>query len=254
MDLYDTLVLVHLAAGTLALVTYWGAAAARKGGPLHRRIGQGYLLAMVVVLLTAVAMSVAFVQRGLHGIAVFLVYLVVITGTACWQAWRAVRNKRDRGAFYGRNYRILAWLNLLSGVATLAAGVALGNTLLMVFCWIGIVAGLLGLRELRQPVRANDLRWWMREHVQANLGNGVATHIAFFSIGLDRLLAPLGIQAPQLFPWLAPVVVAVAAGIWLDRKYKFGKPKAAQVIPAPPVIPAQAGIQLLRDGSPPSRG
>ena len=100
MDLYDTLVLVHLAAGTLALVTYWGAAAARKGGALHRRIGQGYLLAMIVVLVTAVAMSVAFVQRGMHGIAVFLVYLVVITGTACWQAWRAVRNKRERCEYY----------------------------------------------------------------------------------------------------------------------------------------------------------
>lgn len=230
MDLYGTLVFVHIAAGALALVTYWSAAASRKGGPLHRRIGQAYLLTMVAVLLTALAMSVAFVQRGMYGIAVFLVYLVVITGTACWQAWRAVRNKRERGAFYGRNYTVLAWLNLGSGLATLAAGIALGNVLLMVFCWIGIVAGLAALRELRQPVPTNDPRWWMREHVQANLGNGVATHIAFFSIGLDRMLAPLGIQAPQLFPWLAPVVVAVAAGIWLDRKYKFGKPKAVAAL------------------------
>ena len=252
MDLYDTLVLVHLAAGTLALVTYWGAAAARTGGALHRRIGQGYLLAMIVVLVTAVAMSVAFVQRGMHGIAVFLVYLVVITGTACWQAWRAVRNKRERGVFYGRNYRVLAWLNLASGVATLAAGIALGNMLLMVFCWIGIVAGVAALRELRRPVPVNDPRWWMREHVQSNLGNGVATHVAFFSIGLSRVLGPLGIEVPQLFPWLAPVVVAVAAGIWLDRKYKFGKPTA--VIPATAVIPGEAGIQLRMDGSPPSRG
>lgn len=235
MDLYDTLVFVHIGAGALALVTYWGAGAARKGGALHRRIGQAYLLAMVGVLVTAAAMSVAFVQRGMYGIAVFLVYLVAITGTACWQAWRAVRNKRDRGAFYGRNYRALAWLNLLSGVATLAAGIALGNSLLMVFCWIGIAGGLLALREVRRPVPANDPRWWMREHVQANLGNGVATHIAFFSIGLDRVLAPLGIQAPQLFPWLAPVVVAVAAGIWLDRKYKFGKP------PVAPAAAAAAG-------------
>ena len=36
---------------------------------------------------------------------------------------------------------------------------------------------------MRQPVLANDTRWWMREHVRANLGNGVATHIAFFAIG-----------------------------------------------------------------------
>ena len=230
MDTYDTLVLLHVAAGALALVTYWGAAAARKGGALHRRVGQAYLLAMVVVLLTALAMVVAFVQRGMHGIAVFLVYLVVITGTACWQAWRAVRNKRERGAFYGRNYRMLAWLNLGSGVATLAAGIALGQVLLMVFCWIGILAGAAALRELRRPVPANDPRWWMREHVQSNLGNGVATHVAFFSIGLDRMLAPLGIQAPQLFPWLAPVAVALAAGLWLDRKYRFGRPKAAVAV------------------------
>ena len=238
MDLYDTLVFVHIGAGALALVTFWGAAAARKGGALHRRIGQGYLLAMLAVLVTAVAMSVAFLQHGLHGIAIFLVYLVVITAAACWRAWRAVRDRRDRGAFYGRGFVALTALKLLSGLAALAAGIALGNALLMVFCWIGIVSSLLDFRDLRQPVLANDTRWWMREHVQANLGNGVATHIAFFSIGLDRMLAPLGIQAPQLFPWLAPVVVAVAAGIWLDRKYKFGKPKVAAASDAAGVNPS----------------
>lgn len=225
MDFYDTLVLIHAAAGTLALATYWGAAAARKGGALHRRVGQAYLLAMVVVLVTALAMSVAFVMEGRHGIAVFLVYLVVITATACWSAWRAVRGKRDRAGYYGSGYRRLAWINLMSGVATLAAGIALQHPLLLVFCWIGILAGIASLRELRRAVPANDPRWWMREHVQANLGNGVATHIAFFSIGLDRVLGPLGAEVPQLFPWLAPVAVALAAGIWLDRKYKFGKPK-----------------------------
>ena len=227
MDFYDSLVLLHVAAGTLALATYWGAAAARKGGTLHRRIGQAYLLAMVVVLVTALGMTVEFVRHGMHGIAVFLAYLVVISGTACWQAWRSVRSKRDRAGFYGAGYRRLAWTNLLSGVATLAAGIALSNMLLMVFCWIGIVAGITALRQLRAPLPANDPRWWMREHVQSNLGNGVATHVAFFTIGLDRVVGPLGVEVPQLFPWLAPVAVAIAAGIWLDRKYKFGKPKAA---------------------------
>lgn len=245
MDLYDTLVFVHIGAGALALVTFWAAAAARKGGALHRRLGQAYLLVMLAVLVTAMAMSAAFVQHGLHGIAIFLVYLVVITGAACWRAWRAVRDKRDRAAFYGRGFVVLASLKLLSGLATLVAGIALGDALLMVFCWIGIVSGLLDFRDLRQPVRANDARWWMREHVRANLGNGVATHIAFFSIGLDRMLAPLGIEVPQLFPWLAPVVVAVAAGIWLDRKYKFGKPDAPTGA-APPWSVLSRGLRTAR--------
>jgi hypothetical protein len=218
MDSYRLALYVHLAAGSIALLTFWGAALARKGSPVHIAIGRTYLVAMVVVLVTAAGLAVAFVLRGRPAIGTFFAYLVVITATACWLAWRAIRSKRAPAAYYGPAFKRLGWLNLGAGLLTLGIGIKLGISLLMIFSWIGILAGGSMLREVRRPPVAKP-RWWLREHYFNVLGMGVATHIAFLGLGLNRLLTPLGIQPPPLLAWLLPVAVAILAGIWLDRRY-----------------------------------
>lgn len=222
MDAYRLLVMFHVAAGVIALLTFWTAAMSRKGSPVHRSAGRVYLSSMLVVLVTALVITAVFFLRGRTGAAVFLGYLCVITAVGCWSAWRAIRDKRDPLAYFGRVYKSLAWLAIVSGLATFAFGATLGSMLLMTFCWIGVVLGISMLRKLREHAAGQvrgGARWWLREHYTAMLGNGVATHIAFFNIGLSRLLEALGLQAPQMLAWMTPVVVAVAAGIWLDRKY-----------------------------------
>ncbi|HUG99139.1 MAG TPA: hypothetical protein VMQ83_08175 [Gammaproteobacteria bacterium] len=218
MDAYRLAVYTHLAAGTLALVTYWSAALARKGSPLHIAIGRTYLVAMIVVLVTAAGLSAAFVVRGRPAIGTFLAYLVVITATACWLAWRAIRTKRAPADYFGAGFRRLGWLNLGAGLATFAIGVKLGIALLMIFSWVGILGGAAMVRQARRPQPENR-RWWLREHYFNVLGMGVATHIAFLGLGLNRFLAPLGIQPPQLLAWTLPLAVAILARIWLDRRY-----------------------------------
>ncbi|GAA4868129.1 hypothetical protein [Luteimonas vadosa] len=222
MDAYRLLVTCHVAAGVVALITFWLAGLSRKGGRLHRGAGKVYLVAMLGVLCSAATMTAYFFLHGRTGAAVFLGYLCVITATACWTAWRAIRDKRDAKAYFGRIYASLAWLSIGSGLATFAFGVALGSLLLATFCWIGVVAGVQMLATSRahseQRLRGGA-RWWLREHYSAMLANGVATHIAFFSIGLGRLLAPFGMKPPQLLAWMLPVAAAIAAGYWLDRKY-----------------------------------
>jgi hypothetical protein len=202
----------------------------RKGSPLHRGSGKLYLSSMMGVLSTACVITVVFFLRGRTGSGVFLGYLCVITATACWTAWRAIRDKRDPSAYFGRIYKGLAWLSIASGLAAFGFGVALGSMLLMTFCWIGVVAGVQMLGSVRAHAEnrlRGGARWWLREHYSAMLANGVATHIAFFNIGLARLLEPFGMQAPQLLAWMAPVAVAIAAGSWLDRKSGFKSVPAA---------------------------
>ena len=59
----------------------------------------------------------------------------------------------------------------------------------------------------------------MRQHLSAMLGNGVATHIAFLSIGLPKLLP--WVQGPlfQNIAWIGPLGVSALAGAYLTRKY-----------------------------------
>jgi hypothetical protein len=218
MDAYRLAVYLHLAAGTLALLTYWSAAIARKGSPLHIRIGRTYLLAMIVVLITAAGLAVAFFLRGRPVTGTFLGYLVVITATACWLAWRAIRSKRVPATYFGRGFLRLGVLNLAAGLIVFGIGIKLGVSLLAVFSWVGIIGGASMLWQWRRPP-VDSRRWWLREHYFNMLGNGVATHIAFLSLGLNRLLAPLGLQPPQLLAWTLPVAVAVLTAVWLDRRY-----------------------------------
>ncbi len=218
MTTYEILLAVHVVAGTVALVTFWSAAIVRKGSTLHRRVGQAFLLAMLGIVLTALPIAVKFLMEGRTGIGVFFGYLVVITFTALWSGWRAIRSKRDVRGYLTPFYRVLAWLNIGSGAIVFAIGISLKSVLLAVFCWIGILAGIGMLRQLRAPPTARN--WWLKEHYSAMIGAGIATHVAFLGLGLGRILKPFDIVPPQELAWFAPIVVAIAARIYLDRKYR----------------------------------
>ncbi len=92
---YQSLLLVHGLCGLVALVTFWIAAFAKKGAPLHLRAGKTYMIAMLGIVITAVPMAAIIANRGKPGIATFLAYLVVITLTAMWMGWRAVKRSRS---------------------------------------------------------------------------------------------------------------------------------------------------------------
>lgn len=217
MDAYRLLVIAHIAAGSVALVSFWIAAFARKGGPLHKRVGKAYLLAMLGVLASALPMALVFIARGRINIGVFLGYLVVITGTSVWLGWRAIQLKRNLVGYHDPRFKQVAIANLIAGLAVFGFGLQAGSALLSGFSWVGIIIGISMLRQLRTLPTARN--WWLREHYRAMLGNGVATHVAFLGIGLNGFLSSFGIPMLQLVPWFAPLVVAGIASVYLDRRY-----------------------------------
>lgn len=217
---YSIVVLLHLVAGMLALVTFWYAAALRKGSPGHRLAGRAYLLAMTAIIVTGVPLAI---QRALLGhpvSAMFLGYLLVIVGTTVWLAWRAIRDRHDARRYLGRAYRVLAIANSAAGLLVLVVGLRVGQPLLVGFAFIGLTAGV-GMWRRRRIVPARP-RWWMEEHYRAMTANGAATHVAFLAIGLPRLLPGLADTALFYAAWFAPVILAFAARVWLDRRYGAG--------------------------------
>ncbi len=232
MSVYQALLYGHIAAGTVALLTFWTAAFARKGSPLHRGVGKAYLAAMLVILGTAAPMAAFIGYYGHPGIATFLAYLVVITGTSVWLSRRAIRLKREREQYFDSRFRLVGIFNLVAGLVVFAIGVQLGNALLMGFCWIGVLIGVQMLRQHRQPPATAN--WWLREHYGAMLGNGVATHVAFLGIGMREWILATGLPWLQLAPWFLPLAVSMIASVWLDRRYG-GAPRA------PAAAPVQAG-------------
>lgn len=225
MSTYEIIRSAHGLIGVLALATFWSAGLARKGSAVHVASGKLYLLTMAAILATAVPMAVLFIARGI-AIGPFLAYLIVITGTACWTAWRAIRDKRDYRAYTGRVYRALAVLNVASGLGILALGLARGSVIYIAFALVGVLGGADMLRSLRrQPV---DGRWWLREHYRGMIGNGIATHIAFLLIGLPRVVPQLAGPTQQMLAWLGPLALGLGLQWLLDRKYRGTKPAAVR--------------------------
>jgi hypothetical protein len=217
---YKVLLLAHVLCGLIALVTFWMAAFAKKGSPLHVRVGKTYLLSMLGIVVTALPMAAIIAARGKPGVAVFLAYLVVITASSMWVGRQAIRSKRDQTAFRGRAYVAVAMLNLVASVATFLVGLQMSEVLLMGFSAVGAHNGTGMLIRRFRPLAMT--RWWMKEHIAAMLGCGVATHIAFLAVGMNRLIDMLGIRPPGwygLIAWFAPLVVALVCGVWLTRKY-----------------------------------
>ncbi len=210
---------LHVGLGTLALATFWTAGMSRKGSPVHRAAGKVYLLAMAGLLAAAVPLTVSLAARNPVAGA-FLCYLIVITLTSVWTSWRAVQDKRDWARFTGPVYKALMWANLVTGLGIAYLGLFITTQMAVIFVAfssIGIISFFRMWRFSRRPPQ--DVRWPLRQHLAAMLGNGIATHIAFLSIGLPKVLPMLAGPTLQNVAWLGPLVAASLAGVYFTRKY-----------------------------------
>jgi len=235
MSTYELIRYAHIGVGTVALAAFWIAGFARKGSPLHKASGKVYLATMAAIVATSVPMAVIIGLSGRTLTAAFLAYLVVIVATGVWNAWRAIRDKKNFAAYTGRVYKTLAWLNVASGIAVLALGVVRNVPLFAGFSLVGLLGGAFMLRFARRP--PTHPRWWLTEHLGAMLGNGAATHIAFLAIGLPCLITALNTPAWTYIAWFAPVLIAFAARLVLTRRYL---PARARPSPSAEMAPAQA--------------
>lgn len=235
MPAYPLYLSLHVIAGTVALITFWSAAALRKGGPAHRRCGQAYLLAMAAVIVSGIPLTV---QRWIEGqlvAAAFLAYLLVITATGVWTAWRAIRDQRDVVRYTGPAFMGFALASMLSGIGVLVLGLRLGAPLLIGFSAAGVLGGGgMLVKRLRRERLAARPRWWVVEHYSAMLGNGIATHIAFLLLGLPRLLPMIDGTVLHYASWFGPLVLAVIAKVVLDLRWKARR----QLVP-PRVVPGR---------------
>ena len=126
--LFEWLVGLHIATGTVGLVVVWIPIAGRKGGALHRRAGTLFVQSMIATGFTAIGISITTLSdpTGTHphlaSHAIFadpqtitnifgwmMLYLATLTVNLAWQGWLSMRNGLD----HARNR---VWHNLLSQV------------------------------------------------------------------------------------------------------------------------------------------
>lgn len=214
----------HAWFGALALISFWLAGLSRKGGVGHRYAGRVFLLAMLVVVGSAVPLSWAHWSRGNHTLAIFLFYLILLVSFSGLSAWRAIQFRSDFARYTDRAFRIGAWILGLSGLLVSVYGVLHAQPILIAFGAIGPVTAYQWLRlAYRGP---SDALWWLRSHYGAMLGIGMATHIAFLQIGLSRYLAEFGSSMILQLSWFGPLLAGFVAMAVLNRRFR--RPTAAR--------------------------
>jgi Predicted membrane protein (DUF2306) len=224
--LITTLRLIHIAAGTIALVLAPLAMLTVKGGRAHRRWGKIYFWAMAVVAATAVVMALWRPQIFLALLAVFSFYMA-------FAGYRTLSRKRPA---QGQGPTALDWTAALATFAVSGAMALLGlirpsaawerlGIVPVVFGVLGmILAGLDIGRFLRPPADRNA--WWFA-HMGGMLGSYIATVSAFSVVNFTFL--------PTAIRWLWPTVIGTPLiALWVTYyRIRFRRAPAARIEAAP---------------------
>ena len=101
-----------------------------------------------------------------------------------------------------------------------SAHIGVGRSYLIAMCAVMVSAIPLSIAAFRAgtPVLGTFLLYLV-----VIIGGGVATHIAFLSLGLARFVPASHAQTIQYIAWFGPLTAAVAARMWLKRKYQTGE-------------------------------
>ena len=178
--------------------------------------------------LSALPLTAHAFRTGRTAAGVFLSYLVLLTGTAIWTAWRAIRDRTAVAMFIRHHHRLLAWLNLAGAAIVLVLGLAKRAALLIGFSIFGLLLAWRMLRFIAAP--PTERSWWVQSHYVGIVGSGVATHIAFLNVGLRRVIELDRSNISLYLAWFGPALVAVGIIPWLNHRYRQSAAKLETVV------------------------
>lgn len=204
------LLILHVAAGSLALLAAIFAISFRKGAKKHNLAGKTYFWSMMTVAATAIPVSIFRPNLMLFFVALFSSYMA-------YSGWRFGRKSRY---LVGRP-QFLEWAMLLVGLAMVSTG------LFQVFSttpmgWVLVAFGAIGIQFAVQDVRGwgknLDFGTRISNHLSHMLGGTIATVTAVL---VQQVVPRLEPTSPfKVIVWLAPTVIITPLIIIWARKVK----------------------------------
>jgi hypothetical protein len=213
-----SILFLHVAGGSLSLLSMVIPLVTKKGGVTHRRAGWVFVTGMTLVSITALLLAgtrwaTDLTPRGREAGA-FLFFVGILTATNVSSGVRVLRTKARSTS--GRHPWDLGLPALLtaSSVAAAAHGLSTGNHLFTAFAVIGLLAGGGNLAYWLTPP-THPMHWWF-EHMSSMLGACIAATTAFLVVNASNL----GMETFSLAVWLTPSIIGVpATAIW-TRYYR----------------------------------
>jgi uncharacterized membrane protein len=221
-----SLLVTHIATGTIALLVGLVPMFSKKGSRLHNQTGLVYVYCMITVAITALLLCVfqplTMMRLFLTGIAVFSFYLSM-------SGWRTTKQKKTGPATFDRT---LAYTTLAVSMAMISYGIYLmtqaSNAFFpILFTFFGGLTSSFAGRDVRQFSQSMEKMHWFFQHITRMGGSYIATFTAALVTNLGRIIPADAPSWVGTIGWVAPAVIG---GILIGRtvryyKQKFNTPK-----------------------------
>ncbi|QKZ11276.1 DUF2306 domain-containing protein [Spirosoma sp. KUDC1026] len=215
------LLITHIAAGMIALLTGLVPMFSKKGGKLHNRSGLIYVYCMITVAITALLLCglqpFKMMRLFLTGIAVFSFYL-------CFTGWRATSQKMGRITTFDRG---LTYVTLVVSASMIGFGLYLvsqpiNSIFPILFTFFGVLTGVFASKDVRQFGKPTERMHWFFQHFIRMGGSYIATFTAALVNNVDRLLPD---NAPDWSATAAWILPSLIGGMLIGRTVKYYKEK-----------------------------
>lgn len=226
MLLHKVLLVLHIAAGTLAMALFWLPMLAKKGSPWHRRAGHWFVAVMHGLAGSGIVMAVlvlcdpqlkadqrlpnqslAEFELQVRIFWSFLLLLSLLALSNVRQGMRVLQVGLTRQGLGSVFHSGLLVVTFGFALYTLQLCIRHHFVLGQVFAVVALLTSSGALRYVyKAHVTAAER---MQQHIGNMLGCGIAVYTAFFALGGRRFL-DLSPQA-QFVSWILPSVIGVVA-------------------------------------------
>ncbi|NBG65555.1 DUF2306 domain-containing protein [Acidiluteibacter ferrifornacis] len=202
--------IIHIISGFTALTSGLIVFILKKGNKQHKKIGRVFFYAMLMVIVSALLISVLKQNLFLFMIAIFSLYMN-------YSGYRSIQNKTLKP-------NSLDWIVLGIGALNMIGMIYSLNIVLMIFGGISISLVIGDIRIFIKTTRGLPIprMAWLRRHIGMMMGTYIATVTAFIVTAGPRTEWYSSIQ-PQWLPWILPSLVLTPMIMYYTKKYASKK-------------------------------
>lgn len=202
--------IIHIISGFTALTSGLIVFILKKGNKQHKKIGRVFFYAMLMVIVSALLISVLKQNLFLFMIAIFSLYMN-------YSGYRSIQNKTLKP-------NSLDWIVLGIGALNMIGMIYSLNIVLMIFGGISISLVIGDIRIFIKTTRSLPIprMAWLRRHIGMMMGTYIATVTAFIVTAGPRTEWYSSIQ-PQWLPWILPSLVLTPLIMYYTKKYASKK-------------------------------
>lgn len=207
MNIFKILMALHIAGGGLSLLLGGYIMLTKKGGRIHKLLGNIYFYAMLLASMMALPMACMHPNYFLFIIGIFTSYML-ISGKR-YLTIRKLSDVKKMDWFLAVVMLVFGFLFIALGIYNIVSGNYFGT----VFLVFGAISILFVYQDYQNFKGKSNIRnFWLTTHLQRMTGSYIASATAFLVVN-NKIL-------PGILVWLLPTIVIVPLIIRWTRKYK----------------------------------